>query len=141
MKRLANFMQNQVCDVRNVIDGSLPDCFEALHQPCRRRRDLYPSNNPCCVSRTQDGILYFNTGEVLGPALALMYFGVRNLHSGVFNYRNFTRNTDMRQTVRPIRRDLDVEHVVAINLLNSIDSQPNHRQTLPCLQRSQRRAG
>ena len=124
-------MQHVICNVSNVVDGSLSDLGESLSQPIGRGSNLHTPNNARRVTRAEILIQNLKCGEIRCPALGFEDIRLSTFDFGLFNSSKLALDSDVRQAVGTVRRKLDVEDRIAVKLFNRVDGEADHGQTLP----------
>ena len=119
MQRLAVEVQDVVRHVHDVVDGTAPGGGHALGEPFGRGPHLHVVDDPGGVARAARGIGHLN-GDGAGHVLAgsdggqLLHIGSqRPGHRLLVHGAHLAGHAHHRQTVRPVRRDLQVEHGIS----------------------------
>ena len=115
MKRLAHFHEHVVGDVHDVVDRTEANAFQARLQPIRTWPDLHAFDQARAVKRA--GIAGFDL-DVRSHQLRCR----RGMVALAFQRQagqggEFTRQAEMAEQVRAVRRDLQVEHHVRLEQL------------------------
>ena len=119
MQRLAVEVQDVVRHVHDVVDGTAPGGGHALGEPFGRGPYLHVVDDPGGVARAARGIGHLN-GDGAGHVLAgsdggqLLHIGSqRPGHRLLVHGAHLAGHAHHRQAVRPVRRDLQVEHGIS----------------------------
>src|SRR6185503_13754351 len=118
MKRVTKLDEDQVSDVRDVVDAPQAHGFEPRDEPRWRRRHLYSSNHARGVSRAQRSVSYLDGSYLLGPCLRL--FQLREWQfPGLTRQRgHLACDPKMRKAVRSIRSQVKFKDGMLTNLFH-----------------------
>src|SRR6185369_1553104 len=86
VQRLAEFVQNVVGDVGNIIDGPLTDCFETPGQPLRRWANLDASHESRGITRTEIGIFDLDGSQARRSPFSLRLFTSRQTQVTILDH-------------------------------------------------------
>src|SRR6185437_6604084 len=112
MKRLTKFMQHIVGNISDIVDRPLANFAQAFGQPGRRWSNPDSTNNPRGITGTQILVADLDGRKIGRASIDCEDFGLWTLDFGLFNNGDFASNPNMRETVRPVRRHLDIDHEV-----------------------------
>jgi hypothetical protein len=138
---LAHLVHHEVGDVRDVVDGALPDGLQAPDQPLGRRRDLHAAHHARGVARAQGGVLDLDRRELLRLPADAPRRQVWESHRRARERRRLARDAEVREAVRAVRGQVELEHEVVARLLHRVHREPRHRQALRQLARRERHVG
>ena len=116
-------MHDVIRNIGDVVDRSLPDGFDFLYQPWRRRTDFHAPNDSRRVSRTEIRIQNVDRRKLAGLTLYVLNVGPLTFYFGLLTDRQFPGNAKMRQAVSAIGRHFDIEHKVIVALTDRINGQ------------------
>ena len=109
---LAVLEHDIVCDVDDIVDRAHAAVAQALAHPRRGRADLDVAHHARGVARAERGIVDADADMVADVLAAAGHVGRVQLQGLVKGHGGLTRQTDHRQAVRAVGRDLKLDHMV-----------------------------
>src|SRR6185437_11512470 len=110
MERLAEFEHDVIRDVHDVVDGGLPQRFEALPQPVRRWLNSYAANDPRRVTPAKIRAFNLDTRRLRREFRRFLEFRLHAFQGEPVERRDFPRDSQMAEQVRTTNRDLSVQY-------------------------------
>ena len=112
VQRMAELPQHVVGDVDHVADRPEPARPQARGHPGRRGRDLQPADHAQRVARAEVRRLHPDAGQRARRLPRLAQRDLRRAQPPAGQRGQLAGHAQHRQAVRPVGRDLDLEHVV-----------------------------
>ena len=113
MERLAGLQHDVVGDVDDVINRPHPRGGQALLHPARRGAELHALDHRCDIPKAEVRVGDLH-GHSRGRRIVQLFVRVLRFTNGrACQRRDFSRNTDHREPVRTVRRDVEIEDGVS----------------------------
>ena len=128
MKRMSKLKEDIIGYINDIVDRPYAAFFESLFHPVRRLSDSDALYQPACIAAAEIRGVYLNPDiSLLKRAFdkELRFFKLQSEGSSYLS-----GDPKDVETIRPVRRDIDFHHYIAVDCLHALDLKSGHRKTV-----------